>query len=98
MQTGQSPASGRWVLVKQIFSGTSSRVWVDGQQVAPASGWGSVGTEYPTGSVILRTWRVPTGEEFWVDDVSVRPFAEPEPIFTLGPAQWLGCASGATLP
>jgi hypothetical protein len=64
--------------------GTSMKVFRDGSQIAPTSGWTNVGTQLGSGTVAFRTWSVPAGEAIWVDDVIVRRLVDTEPTASVG--------------
>jgi hypothetical protein len=77
-------AANTWTRVTTEIVGTKFRILVDGQQVEPTTGWLDVGNDFATGSVGFRAFEVPTGQNFWVDDVRVRPLVDPEPTTELG--------------
>ncbi|MEE9115587.1 MAG: DUF2341 domain-containing protein, partial [Thermoplasmata archaeon] len=84
---GQNPQSDVWTRISTINFGSSMRVMKDGVQIVPASGWTDVGNEISSGSVGFRIWNMPTGQAWWIDDVLVRRYVNPEPTASLGPEE-----------
>jgi hypothetical protein len=82
---GQNPQNDVWTRVTTINVGSSMKVMKDGMQIVPASGWTDVGNELTSGSVGFRIWNMPTGQAWWIDDVLVRRYVDPEPTASLGP-------------
>jgi hypothetical protein len=79
------PSSGAWAKVSVLIQGTSMKVLCGGTQVVPqGGGWSATGAELASGSVGFRASAVPSGENWWVDDVTARQLVEPEPAATLG--------------
>lgn len=82
---GQNPQKDVWTRITTINIGSSMKMMKDGVQIVPASGWTDVGNELSSGSVGLRIWNMPIGQAWWIDDVIVRRYVDPEPTASLGP-------------
>jgi len=54
----------------------------DDIQINPASGWLSVGTDHVSGTVGHRAWTA--NNNWWIDDVRARKYADPEPTTSVG--------------
>lgn len=79
-----TPTANTWTRIGIAIDGTGMRVFQDGTQINPASGSRDVGTEVASGNVGLRKYNIGTGEAWWIDDVVVRRYVDPEPIPVLG--------------
>lgn len=77
------PAANTWMRVGTGISGTTLRDFINGVQVNAATGL----TELISGSVAFDKFRVPPGDSWWIDDVIVRRYVNPEPVTTLGSEQ-----------
>ena len=77
--------TGTWVKITTEIVGTSMRILLNDAQTVPSSGWTSVGTAIPAGTMGFRAWTI-SGGHFWrVDDVRARKAASPAPQTTIGP-------------
>ena len=74
-----TPATNTWMRVSTAIYGTGMRVFKDGTQINPASGAFNVGTELSLGNIAFRKYNVATGFAWWIDDVVVRRYVDPEP-------------------
>ncbi|MEM4161256.1 MAG: DUF2341 domain-containing protein, partial [Thermoplasmata archaeon] len=81
--TSSSPNPNTWFKVSVIINASEMKFLINDSQILPASGWQTMGNEIPNGSIALRTWRVPSGHYWWIDDVRVRNYTEPEPAVHL---------------
>jgi hypothetical protein len=81
---GQNPQANVWTKITTIIVGTNMRVLRNGTQIVPTSGWANVGTELSSGSVGFRAWNILSGQAWWIDDVVVRKYVNPEPTTALG--------------
>lgn len=79
-----TPAANTWTRIGIAIDGTGMRVFQDGTQTNPVSGSRDVGTELASGNVGFRKYNIGTGEAWWIDDVVVRKYVDPEPIPALG--------------
>jgi outer membrane protein assembly factor BamB len=80
-----TPAANVWTRVGTAISGTGMRVFINGAQVNPASGAFNVGTALASGNIGVGKYRVGTG--WWIDDVILRRYVNPEPTSALGAEQ-----------
>ncbi len=82
------PAVDTWVRLGVAISGTHVRVFQNGVQINP-TGTASfdVGSELSRGSIGLEKYNVGTGQSVWVDDITARPYVDPEPFTLLGPQE-----------
>ena len=94
-----SPAVNTWTRIGTAIynNGTSSytRVFKDGVQINPASGNTDVGSQIVAGNVGFN--KNITGGNWWIDDVIVRRYVDPEPTTSLGLEQsgsWGGLFGG----
>ncbi len=55
---------------------------LDDVQINPVSGWVDVGTDHTSGTVGQRAWTA--NNDWWIDDVRARKYADPEPTATIG--------------
>lgn len=76
--------AGAWTRITTVISGTRMKVLKDGVQIVPASGWLDVGTELASGGVGFRAWAVPAGGTWAIDDLTVRPYLDTEPVTGVG--------------
>ncbi|HYU07346.1 MAG TPA: DUF2341 domain-containing protein, partial [Thermoplasmata archaeon] len=74
-----TPVANTWTRIGIAIYGTGMRVFKDGTQINPASGTVNVGTEMASGNIGFRKWSIGTGFAWWIDDVIVRRYADPEP-------------------
>ena len=56
------------------MSGTTFRVFVDGTQINSGTM-----TELTSGNIGFTTWTIPSFRYWYIDDVIVRPYVNPEP-------------------
>ena len=78
------PTANTWAKVSVEITGTQWRTFCNDTQAAPAAGFSTTGGELTTGSVGFRVANIPVGQNWWVDDVVVRRFVNPEPTSALG--------------
>ncbi len=77
--------TGSWVQVEMWTDQLGdTRLFADGVEVI---GWTSQGSALTSGSAGLQVDRLPTGEQWFVDDARARKLVTPEPVATLGPLQ-----------
>ncbi|HEX5060422.1 MAG TPA: hypothetical protein VFV99_13735 [Kofleriaceae bacterium] len=81
------PTANTWTRVAIMIAGQNARVLVNETQVIPAAGSTDVGSELATGSVSLYAYQLGNGQSWYVDDLTVRRYVDPEPTTTLGPEQ-----------
>ena len=74
----------QWYKLTVIVQGTQLKALVDDVQQTPASGWTEVGTDYASGSVGVGAYYIGAGETWWIDDVKVRRYVDPEPTVNFG--------------
>ena len=86
-----------WFKMTVIIQGTSMKVLKDDVQINPTSGWLNVGTKYASGSIGFRSWSA--SNNWWLDDVKVRKYADPEPTTSLGSEEtWYDTSWGCRAP
>ncbi|MCX8174478.1 MAG: DUF2341 domain-containing protein, partial [Thermoplasmata archaeon] len=83
--TSNPPPANIWFKVATIINGTGMKLLLNDTQILPSSGWQDMGNEIASGSVAFKTWRVPSGHYWWIDDVRVRNFTDPPPAVSLRP-------------
>jgi len=88
---GSLPQS-TWSKMTVIIHGTSMKALLDDVQINPASGWLDVGTNYASGSVGFRSWTA--SDNWWIDDVRVRRYTDPEPTASVGAEEGQHILSG----
>jgi len=81
------PAANTWTRVAIMIAGQNARVLVNDTQVIPAAGSTNVGTELTSGSVSLYAYQLGNAQSWYVDDLIVRRYVDPEPTTTLEPEQ-----------
>ncbi len=79
-----SPTADTWTKITTVIIGQNMRVFKDDTQINPSSGWFDVGANHTSGSIGFHTWRVPAGSYWWIDDVILRQYVDPEPTTSLG--------------
>ncbi|MFQ6071049.1 MAG: DUF2341 domain-containing protein, partial [Candidatus Aminicenantales bacterium] len=72
-----------WFKVTIIIQGSPGQMkfLLNDAQVNPSSGWLDVGTDHSSGTIALKAWTA--SNNWWVDDVRVRKYADPEPTTEL---------------
>lgn len=91
-----TPQANTWTRVSLAIAGTRVRVLVGGTQLNPGSGTVDVGNALPSGNIALHKFSVAGG--WWVDDVVVRRYRDPEPTLVATPPETCPssiCSSGA---
>ena len=78
-----TPVANTWTRIGTAIFGTGMRVFKDGAQINPASGSFDVGTELTSGNVGFRKASVGAGFAWWIDDVIVRRYVDPQPTTSL---------------
>lgn len=73
-----------WFKMSLIINGISMKALKNATQICPATGWTDVGLDYTSGSIYMKAYNVPPGEYWWIDDVRVRKYADPEPTINMG--------------
>jgi hypothetical protein len=74
-----TPSPNMWTRYAIAIAGSRCRVFIDGAQRLPATGAIDVGTELSTGTIDLYAYAVANGQAWWVDDLFVRRYVDPEP-------------------
>ncbi|EMR73388.1 protein of unknown function (DUF2341), partial [Thermoplasmatales archaeon SCGC AB-539-N05] len=82
-----SPTTDTWMKLTVIINGTNMKILQDDSQIVPPTGWQAIGSEFSNGSIFIRTWRIDTDDHWWVDDVKVRKYIDPEPTYSIGSEQ-----------
>ena len=75
----------QWLRFTVHVQGNQMRVFLNGSQVLPSSGWTYIGNNLQSGylgfqSYIITGWN----DDWFIDDVNVRRLVEPEPTVILG--------------
>jgi hypothetical protein len=78
------PSEDTWFKMTVIIKGTEMKILKDDSQLLPSSGWQDVGSQLTSGSIAFRAWGIPAGEYWWMDDVKVRKYTDPEPTTSTG--------------
>lgn len=80
-----SLTANTWMHVGFALRGTQGRVFRDGSLANPATGTAPLGTSFASGNIGFRKWSLPSaGQDWWVDDVTVRRYTDPEPTTAVG--------------
>ena len=79
-----TPTADAWTRIAISIYGTGMRVFKEGVQINPPGGSYDVGNELDRGNVGFRKWLVGSGTAWWIDDVTVREYVEPEPTILMG--------------
>ncbi|MEM3524492.1 MAG: DUF2341 domain-containing protein, partial [Thermoplasmata archaeon] len=83
--TSSSPNANTWFKVTAIINASGMKFLINDTQLLPSSGWQDMGNEILNGSIAFKTFRVPSGHYWWIDDVRVRNYTEPVPNVYLRP-------------
>lgn len=86
-----TPPVNTWIRVGAAIQGSTMRIFVDGAEVAQATGL----TELTSGNVGFDKFEVPAGAGWWVDDFIARRYVNPEPGSGLGAEQVGPFAAGS---
>lgn len=86
-----TPVPNTWIRVGTGMQGTTLWSFINGAAINSASGL----AQLTSGNVALQKWRVPAGNSWWVDDVIVRRYVNPEPTGSLGSEQTAAVSSPA---
>jgi len=84
--TVSTAAANTWTRIGTAIYGTGMRVFKDGTQINPTSGSFNVGGELASGNIGFHKWNMSSGA-WWVDDVIVRRYVDPEPTAAPGTEQ-----------
>jgi hypothetical protein len=81
------PPAGVWARVTTRAVGDRMQAFVNGAQVAPASGWTDMLGGATAGAIWLRSFAIPSQHAWFIDDVRLRHLVDPEPSVSLGAEQ-----------
>jgi hypothetical protein len=84
--TVSTAAANTWTRIGTAIYGTGMRVFKDGTQINPTSGSFNVGSQLASGTIGFHKWNMSSGA-WWVDDVIVRRYVDPEPTAAPGTEQ-----------
>ncbi len=76
-----TPVNNRWIKITTIIFGTKMKVLKDDSVLID---WTDVGEELNSGTIGFRAWKARRGARWWIDDVKVRKYIDPEPSLALG--------------
>jgi len=86
LDTVSTAAANTWTRIGSAIYGTGMRVFKDGTQINPTSGSFNVGSEVASGNIGFHKWNLSSGA-WWIDDVIVRRYVDPEPTAAPGTEQ-----------
>jgi hypothetical protein len=78
------PANNTWTKITTRIDATGMKVLKDGTQIVPGSGFADVGAQLSSGTVGFRAYNIGAGTNWWLDNVKVRKFQDPEPTTAFG--------------
>jgi hypothetical protein len=85
--TAMPPPVGAWARVTTRVIGDRMQALINGAQVAPTTGWTEMLGGATMGSIWLRSFTIPSGHAWFIDDVRLRRLVDPEPGLALGSEQ-----------
>ena len=77
-----TPDANVWTKITTIIHGTNMKVLKNDAQITPSTGWTDVGTQFTSGTIGFRAWSI--SGTWWIDDVRLRKYVEPEPTTSVG--------------
>jgi hypothetical protein len=68
-----------------VQGGANLQALCGGAQLVPASGWQNDATPRASGTPAILSRYLAAGQNWWIDDVTIRRYVDAEPTVTNGP-------------